>query len=137
MSEILKVLNRKSVELKSEVVEFNAVKDLEESVRKVNDLKKETSKMDSKSNTTQKEFISARKGLEELEKLYLQSRKDGDTLNASLNKNFNSLSKAAKELGVDITSLPSYKDYLKAKDNLKEVSTIAQDSWNKVYKNKL
>jgi mevalonate kinase len=80
MSEILKVLNRKSVELKSEVVEFNLIKDLRSG------LDKALTKFDSEHNKAK-------------EAAYRIS--DTGDLFKKLEKEASNAQNMAKELGVD------------------------------------
>jgi len=111
MSEILKVLN-KSVELKSEVVEFNLVKDFEEQYNKAN-----------------KETTKAYDGSFAIEKAIDKMLKDYDTAGKSFlkaNARFLELENAAKNLGVDLDS--KYLAYKKdLSSTLKEIDSASKN----------
>jgi len=114
MSAILKALqNRKiEVELKSEVVEFNLVKDFEEQYNKAN-----------------KETTKAYDGSFAIEKAIDKMLKDYDTAGKSFlkaNARFLELENAAKNLGVDLDS--KYLAYKKdLSSTLKEIDSASKN----------
>ena len=119
MSAILKALqNRKvEVELKSEVVEFGVVQDVEKlNTQLKGDVKKMLQLQDSAEKARTEAFSTIRKA-------YDKAKKAQDSLtgkfaqyeNASLEAEilFNSAKKAAKELGVDFNDVKGIKDLQK------------------------
>ena len=111
MSEILKVLNRKPVELKSEVVELGLVQDI----------KKTDSKIDNDSNKISsfiKDMASGRKKIESLlnevdnvksmlnkwESLFGELKNSKDKANSLLSKG----TTQASELGIDFTKIDGF-----------------------------
>lgn len=111
MSEILKVLNKK-VELKSDIVEFNLVKDFEEQYNKAN-----------------KETTKAYDGSFAIEKAIDKMLKDYDIAGKSFlkaNARFQELENAAKNLGVDLDS--KYLAYKKdLSSTLKEIDSASKN----------
>ena len=51
-----------------------------------------------------------------------------------MNKNFNSLYKSAKEIGLDVTNIPAYKDYLQLRKNIDNAIDDNQSNWELVAK---
>ena len=130
MNEILKALqNRKmEVELKSEVVELGATQDLEQAIKKLDNIR-----VGSKGN-----FMDSNRVAKQLKPL-LQERKEHlesisktksfvDKANADIKKAFNTLSKQASELGISPTKLPVYKIYETRTSLLKEIEKFDSDS---------
>jgi len=97
MSAILKALqNRKvEVELKSEVVEFASVKDLD---KQINLIKQSQKTIDSKVPA----LLKAGDSLNDAKDKLRNAVSDSEKL-------LNTFEKQAKELGVPVTSIPSYK----------------------------
>jgi SMC interacting uncharacterized protein involved in chromosome segregation len=133
LDKIYKMLESNNVELKSEKIELTAVSDMEAITKDVLKISSDKSIV-KKAEKLESNLNQAFQDLDNLQKDYSNQRKIADTKVSELNKAFTKLNKQAKELGVSVTDLPIYKDYLKAQDAVKEYSREAQDAWNKVYK---
>ena len=127
MSEILKVLNRKSVELKSEVVELGATQDLEQAIKKLDNIRDgaKGGAMDAKRVSDQLKPLLKEKNE------HLEAVKGSKTFIAKaesdIKKAFNTLSKQASELGISPTKLPVYKIYEGRTSLLKEMEKFNTD----------
>ena len=133
MIEKIKSLIEKS-ELKSEKVELNVVDDLKVSIGKVSSLNASVNTMSSNAEKTNKLFINALAQKEIILKNYNDNRKIFENLNKELNLLFKTINTQAKDLGININELTVYKDFLKAKDELRLLDSKTQASWTLVSK---
>lgn len=124
------------LKLASERVELNAIKEIEKQLTQSEQILK-------KIQSEKKDFLEldtilkkADKQLSNLDKIYSNNRDNSQKFNKELNKNFDSLNKAAKDLGLDVTSIPAYKKYLESRDNFKKASDLNQSNWEIVSKYK-
>jgi len=81
-------------------------------------------------------YKKAESSMSMLLKKYSDNRRKSSSLFKEMNKNFNLLNKSAKELGLDVTSLPAYKDYLQIIKNIDKASDDNQSNWESVSKYK-
>jgi len=81
-------------------------------------------------------YKKAESSMSRLLKTYSDNKRKSSSFFKEMNKNFNLLNKAAKEIGVDITSLPAYKDYLQIRKNIDKASDDNQSNWDSVSKYK-
>ncbi len=81
-------------------------------------------------------YKKAESSMSRLLKTYSDNRKKSSSFFNEMNKNFDLLNKAAKEIGLDITSLPAYKDYLQIRKNIDKASDDNQSNWELVSKYK-
>ena len=133
MVEKIKELITKS-ELKSQKVELNLVDDLKVSIGKVSSLNASVNTMSSNAEKTNKLFINALAQKEIILKNYNDNKKISENLNKELNLLFKTINTQAKDLGININELTVYKDFLKAKDDLRLSSDKTQASWTLVSK---
>ena len=69
-----------------------------------------------------------------LKNSYTSNKKEISSKLNVLNKNFNTIYKQAKDLGVDLKNIPAYKDYLSAKKILDDSFDKNQDFWANISK---
>ena len=81
-------------------------------------------------------YKKAESSMSRLLKTYSDNKRKSSSFFKEMNKNFNLLNKAAKEIGLDITSLPAYKDYLQIRKNIDKASDDNQSNWDSVSKYK-
>ena len=81
-------------------------------------------------------YKKAESSMSRLLKTYSDNKRKSSSFFKEMNKNFNLLIKAAKEIGLDITSLPAYKDYLQIRKNIDKASDDNQSNWDSVSKYK-
>jgi|TARA_Y100000033_G_scaffold47789_1_gene53762 hypothetical protein len=130
------ITDKVMTKLASEKVELNAIKEIEKQLSQSEQIFK-------KIQSQKKDFVEldtilkkADKQLFNLKKIYSDNRDNSQKFNKELNKNFDSLNKAAKDLGLDVTSIPAYKKYLESRDNFKKASDLNQSNWEIVSKYK-
>ena len=105
--------------LASQKVELSLVDDLKVSIGKVSSLNASVNAMSSNAEKTNKLFINALAQKEIILKNYNDNRKISENLNKELNLLFKTINTQAKDLGININELTVYKDFLKAKDDLR------------------
>ena len=120
--------------LASQKVELSLVDDLKVSIGKVSSLNASVNTMSSNAEKTNKLFINALAQKEIILKNYNDNRKTSENLNKELNLLFKTINTQAKDLGININELTVYKEFLKAKDDLKLLSDKTQSSWTLVSK---
>ena len=130
------ITDKVMTKLASEKVELNAIKEIEKQLSQSEQIFK-------KIQSQKKDFVEldtilkkADKQLFNLKKIYSDNRDNSQKFNKELNKNFDLLNKAAKDLGLDVTSIPAYKKYLESRDNFKKASDLNQSNWEIVSKYK-
>ena len=133
MVEKIKELITKS-ELKSNKVDLTAIDDLKNSLTKVTSLKAQVGTMNSIAIKASKLFIEALKEKDTLLKNYNDNRKVQENINKELNSVFKTINTQAKDLGINITDLPIYKEFISSKDLLSELGKTIQTSWELVSK---
>ena len=126
--------NANEVKLGKHEVELNLVDDLKTSISKVSSLDSIVNTMSSNADKTNKLFINALAQKEIILKNYNDNRKTSENLNKELNLLFKTINTQAKDLGININELTVYKEFLKAKDDLKLLSDKTQSSWTLVSK---
>ena len=131
--EKIKELITKS-ELKSNKVDLTAIDDLKNSLTKVTSLKAQVGTMNSSAIKASKLFIEALKEKDTLLKNYNDNRKVQENINKELNSVFKTINTQAKDLGINITELPIYKEFISSKDLLSELGKTIQTSWELVSK---
>ena len=121
------------IQLESHDVELSVMDDLKVSISKVTDLTSKVNKMYQEADKTAKIFKEAKSQKDSLNKVYTSNKDDVNLVLKDLNNLFKTINAQAKELGIDIKSLPLYKDYLDARDELNKSSSKNQDAWNLVF----
>ena len=74
-------------------------------------------------------FEKAENDLLEFKNIYSNNRENSDVFYQELMENFDNLYDASKEIGIDITNLPAYNDYLQIRENNEKASDINQTNW--------
>ena len=120
--------------LASQKVNLSLVDDLIVSIGKVSSLNASVNTMSSNAEKTNKLFINALAQKEIILKNYNDNKKISENLNKELNLLFKTINTQAKDLGININELTVYKDFLKAKDDLRLLSDKTQASWTLVSK---
>ena len=120
--------------LASQKVELSLVDDLKVSIGKVSSLNANVNTMSNFAEKTNKLFINALAQKEVILKNYNDNKKTSENLNKELNLLFKTINTQAKDLGININELTVYKDFLKAKDDLRLSSDKIQASWTLVSK---
>ena len=126
--------NANEVKLGKHEVELNLVDDLKTSISKVSSLDSIVNTMSSNADKTNKLFINALAQKEIILKNYNDNRKSFENLNKELNLLFKTINTQAKDLGININDLPVYKDFLKAKDDIKLLDNKSQSAWTLISK---
>ena len=122
------------VELAKHEIELGLVDDLKASISKVSSLDSIVNTMSSNADKTNKLFINALAQKEIILKNYNDNRKTFEKLNKELNLLFKTINTQAKDLGININDLPVYKDFIKAKDDIKLLDNKTQSAWTLVSK---
>jgi hypothetical protein len=120
--------------LASQKVELSLVDDLKVSIGKVSTLNANVNTMSNFAEKANKLFINALAQKEVILKNYNDNKKTSENLNKELNLLFKTINTQAKDLGININELTVYKDFLKAKDDLRLSSDKIQASWTLVSK---
>ena len=126
--------NAEEVKLGKHEIELSLVDDLKNSISKVSSLDSIVNTMSSNADKTNKLFINALAQKEIILKNYNDNRKTFENLNKELNLLFKTINTQAKDLGVNINDLPVYKDFIKAKDDIKLLDNKTQSAWTLVSK---
>lgn len=121
------------IQLESHDVELSVMDDLKVSISKVTEITSKVNKMYQEADKTAKIFKEAKSQKDSLNKVYTSNKDDVNLVLKDLNNLFKTINAQAKELGIDIKSLPLYKDYLDARDELNKSSSKNQDAWNLVF----
>lgn len=126
--------NAEEVKLGMHEVELGLVDDLKNSINKVSTFQADVKSMNANAKQTNKLFTSATQQKEVILKNYNDNRNKQEAILKELNTLFKTINTQAKELGIDINSLPVYKEYLSARENLSKSSSENQASWELVSK---
>jgi len=138
MNNILKMIsklesNANEVKLAQHEVELGLVDDLKAEINKnlpnvlnsINELYVDANKLKSV-------FESALKQKSDIEKRYEANKKlSADTI-GKLNNQFDAIKKLSKELGIDVVTIPAYKEYLNSRKQLEDTRDKIQSAWNLV-----
>lgn len=130
---IYNALFKESKEVELSKVELGAIQDME-SLSKEALIISNDKTIISKADRLEATFEKAFKELDSLKNDYTNQRKASDDVLKKLNSSFTKVDKQAKELGLKITDLPVYKDYIKARESISEYRDDAQKAWDKVGK---
>ena len=131
--QIYNALFKESKEVELSKVELGAIQDME-SLSKEALIISNDKTIISKADRLEATFEKAFKELDSLKNDYTNQRKASDDVLKKLNSSFTKVDKQAKELGLKITDLPVYKDYIKARESISEYRDDAQKAWDKVGK---
>ena len=134
MKNIVTVTSKEKQELSTHKVELGIVDEIskqltesEQLLKKIQSEKKEFSELN-------KIYKTAESSMSRLLQKYSDNRDKFSSLFKEISKNYDLLDKAAKEIGVDVTTLPSYKDYNQIMSNWDKASDENQSNWDIVSK---
>ena len=120
MSEILKVLNRKSVELKSEVVELGLIDDFNSYLDSVKNMDKVLQKTLSSADKVWREWNLIEDKKADAFASLSNNTEDAESMVKEIEKRFLKVASAAKELGVDPKSVKGINEALKIVENMED-----------------
>lgn len=115
-------------------VKLSLIDDLKNSINKVATFESDVKSMNSNAKKTNKLFQDAISQKEIILKNYNDNKKKQETILKELNLLFKTINTQAKDLGIDINSIPAYKEYLNARENLSKLYSENQSSWELVSK---
>ena len=115
-------------------VKLSLIDDLKNSINKVATFESDVKSMNSNAKKTNKLFQDAISQKEIILKNYSDNKKKQETILKELNFLFKTINTQAKDLGIDINSIPAYKEYLNARENLSKLYSENQSSWELVSK---
>ena len=138
MNNILKMIskmesNAEEVKLAKHEIELGLVDDLKAQINKnlpivinsINELYADANKLKTL-------FEGALKQKSDIEKRYESNKKlSADTI-GKLNNQFDAIKKMSKELGIDVATIPAYKEYLNSRKQLEDTRDKIQSAWNLV-----
>ena len=103
----------------------------------LNEVKSLQNNIDASDKKSKKLISSLKKNISDISVLknsYTSNKKEINSKTNVLDKNFNTIYKQAKDLGVDLKNIPAYKDYLSAKKILDDSFDKNQDFWSDISK---
>jgi len=125
--------NAEEVKLGKHEIELGLVDDLKAEINKnlpivinsINELYADANKLKTL-------FEGALKQKSDIEKRYESNKKlSADTI-GKLNNQFDAIKKMSKELGIDVATIPAYKEYLNSRKQLEDTRDKIQSAWNLV-----
>ena len=125
--------NAEEVKLAKHEIELGLVDDLKAQINKnlpivinsINELYADANKLKTL-------FEGALKQKSDIEKRYESNKKlSADTI-GKLNNQFDAIKKMSKELGIDVATIPTYKEYLNSRKQLEDTRDKIQSAWNLV-----
>jgi len=131
---ILEKLPNQEVELSAQKVELGIVDEISKQLTQSEQILKKIQSEKNDFVELDKIYKKAENDIAKLLKIYSSNKKNSSSFYKEMNKNFNSLNKSAKEIGLDVTSLPAYKDYLQLRKNIDNAIDNNQSNWELVAK---
>jgi len=138
MNNILKMIskmesNANEVKLAQHEVELGLVDDLKAEINKnLPNVLNSINELYADANKLKTVFESALKQKSDIEKRYEANKKlSADTI-GKLNNQFDAIKKLSKELGIDVATIPAYKEYLNSRKQLEDTRDKIQSAWNLV-----
>ncbi len=138
MNKILKMIsklesNANEVKLAQHEVELGLVDDLKAEINKnLPNVLNSINELYADANKLKTVFESALKQKSDIEKRYEANKKlSADTI-GKLNNQFDAIKKLSKELGIDVATIPAYKEYLNSRKQLEDTRDKIQSAWNLV-----
>ena len=131
--EVLEKLYSFDTKLSEEKIELALVDDLNKALSSIAKYESEVKSLYASSEKLSKIFIEAKKEKDVLEKKYTSNKDNTSKVGKDIDTLFKSLRTQAKELGIDINSIPVYKEYVSGLDKLRSLSDENQNAWNLIY----
>ncbi len=125
--------NANEVKLAQHEVELGLVDDLKAEINKnLPNVLNSINELYADANKLKTVFESALKQKSDIEKRYEANKKlSADTI-GKLNNQFDAIKKLSKELGIDVATIPAYKEYLNSRKQLEDTRDKIQSAWNLV-----
>jgi hypothetical protein len=123
-------LFKEQTKLTTHEVELGLLEDTKAFTAKVNVEKSNIDKMKVKATEIKKMIEQASKLKLDMEKTYSNNKTLLGKLNGENRKLFDNISKQVKEIGVDINSVPAYKEYVSTNQLISELQDVNQANWN-------
>jgi len=123
-------LFKEETKLATHEVELGLLEDTKAFTAKVNVEKSNIDKMKVKATEIKKMIEQAAKLKLDMEKIYSNNKTLLGKLNGENRKLFDNISKQVKEIGVDINSVPAYKEYVSTNQLISELQDVNQANWN-------
>ena len=125
--------NANEVKLAKHEVELGLVDDLKAEINKsLPNVLNSINELYADANKLKTLFEGALKQKSDIEKRYESNKKlSADTI-GKLNNQFDAIKKMSKELGIDVATIPAYKEYLNSRKQLEDTRDKIQSAWNLV-----
>lgn len=121
--------NANEVNLGAHEVELGLLEETKIIVSKVDIEKSNIDKMKVKATEIKKMIEQADKLKMDMQKTYTDNKTLLGKLNGENRKLFDNISKQAKEIGIDINSVPAYKEYLNTDKLIRDLTNVNQTNW--------
>ena len=116
--------------LSTHEIELGLLEDTKAFTAKVNVEKSNIDNMKVKATEIKRMIEQSNKLKMDMEKTYSNNKTLLGKLNGENRKLFDNISKQAKEIGVDINSVPAYKEYVSTNQLISELQDVNQANWN-------
>jgi chromosome segregation ATPase len=125
--------NAEEVKLAKHEIELGLVDDLKAEINKsLPNVLNSINELYADANKLKTLFEGALKQKSDIEKRYESNKKlSADTI-GKLNNQFDAIKKMSKELGIDVATIPAYKEYLNSRKQLEDTRDKIQSAWNLV-----
>lgn len=114
-------------------IELTAIDDIKKISDKLNAENSNLYKVKSESEKVRKMYDSVVSKKNEFKSIYESNKSLFTSLNKMNLDSFNQLSKQAKELGISVSDLPIYKEYVSNSNLLKDLVSNNQKNWNLIF----
>ena len=125
-----KLFKEEEVNLTTHEIDLGLLEDSKAVTAKVNLEKSNIDKMKVKATEIKKMIEQAAKLKLDMEKTYTNNKTLLGKLNGENRKLFDNIFKQAKEIGIDINSIPAYKEYLSTNELISDLQNVNQNNWS-------
>lgn len=125
-----KIAELEKTQLSEVKVELALVDDLKKALTSVTAYDKEIKLLSTSADKLNQIFTKAKSEKDALQKKYESNKANYSAVRKELDVLFKNLSTEAKALGIDVATIPVYKDYLKGGDQLRALYDENQTAWN-------
>ncbi len=132
LKKVYKHLNKE--ELSTKKIELGIIDEISKQLTQSQQILKKIQSEENDFSKIDKIYKKAESDISKLKKKYSDNREQTSSFYKEMNKSFNLLNKSAKEIGLDVTSLPAYKDYLQIRKNIDKAIDDNQSNWRLVSK---
>jgi hypothetical protein len=125
--------NAEEVKLAKHEVDLGLVDDLKAEINKsLPNVLNSINELYADANKLKTLFEGALKQKSDIEKRYESNKKLSSDTIGKLNNQFDAIKKMSKELGIDVATIPAYKEYLNSRKQLEDTRDKIQSAWNLV-----